>query len=92
MRQRSKKKAAEDRQRKKLAEELRQLRGMLCEARTEVCTSLWTDMHEVLRRSQGGSAVDPGNILCVCRSCHDWIHNNVAEAKKRGLLKSRGEE
>jgi len=31
------------------------------------------DVHELKRRSQGGSILDKDNLLCVCRGCHDRI-------------------
>lgn len=49
------------------------------------------DAHHRLRRSQGGS--DQGRFLVsVHRLCHDEIHRNVAEAKRRGFLVSSVEE
>lgn len=32
-----------------------------------------TDVHELVRRSQGGSILDSKNVLAVCRPCHDRI-------------------
>lgn len=32
-----------------------------------------TDVHELIRRSQGGSILDEANILAVCRKCHNRI-------------------
>lgn len=31
------------------------------------------DVHELKRRSQGGSILERDNLLCVCRKCHDRI-------------------
>lgn len=47
------------------------------------------DVHELLRRSAGGSITDESNCIAVCRVCHEWIHANPAAARKLGLLKSR---
>lgn len=45
------------------------------------------DVHEVVRRSQGGSIVDSDNVLAVCRSCHDRIGRHPAIAFELGLAK-----
>lgn len=47
------------------------------------------DVHELLPRSAGGSITERSNCIAICRTCHDWIHNNPAIARKVGLLKSR---
>jgi hypothetical protein len=44
------------------------------------------DVHEPLTRARGGSILDDANSLPVCRSCHSWIHGNVAEATVLGWL------
>lgn len=88
LRRQSSKKQKENRQRRKLAQELLIERGDFCEARTVDCEGKWVDMHEVLLRSQGGSAVDKENILCVCRSCHIWIHSHPKSAREKGLIRS----
>jgi hypothetical protein len=43
------------------------------------------DIHELLRRSQGGSILDEKNLLAVCRECHTWITGNPAAAEQMGL-------
>ena len=32
--------------------------------------------------------LDAANSVAICRMCHRWVHDNVAEAKKIGLIKS----
>jgi hypothetical protein len=44
------------------------------------------DPHEILRRSQGGSALDETIIVMICRACHDWIHRNPTAARATGWL------
>lgn len=44
------------------------------------------DPHERLMRSQGGSIVDPANIVALCRACHDWVHLHPAAAYQLGWL------
>lgn len=45
------------------------------------------DVHEIVRRSQGGSILDEQNLLCVCRSCHQRIGNYPQLAFALGLAK-----
>lgn len=57
---------------------------------TSICSfAAATDVHEMLRRSAGGSITDDANVLAVCRRCHTWIHANPAQAIALGYLKSR---
>ena len=53
------------------------------------CLRRATDVHEILPRSAGGSISEPGNLLRVCRFCHEWVHEHPAEAREIGLLLSR---
>jgi len=46
-----------------------------------------TDVHELIRRSQGGSILDPDNVLAVCRPCHTRIGNYPQLAFDLGLAK-----
>jgi len=46
-----------------------------------------TDVHELKRRSQGGSILDPANVLAVCRPCHARIGNYPQLAFDLGLAK-----
>jgi hypothetical protein len=48
-----------------------------------------TEVHEILRRSAGGSVVDDSNVAAVCRRAHAWIHEHPKEARDLGLLRSR---
>lgn len=45
------------------------------------------DVHEVVRRSQGGSILDESNLMCVCRQCHRRIGDNTGLAFDLGLAK-----
>lgn len=45
------------------------------------------DVHEIIRRSQGGSILDENNVLAVCRPCHIRIGNNPQLAFDLGLAK-----
>ena len=43
------------------------------------------DIHELKRRSQGGSILDERNLLAVCRPCHQRIGREPALAFELGL-------
>ena len=43
------------------------------------------DIHELKRRSQGGSILDEANLLAVCRKCHRRIGDNPKLAFDLGL-------
>jgi hypothetical protein len=45
------------------------------------------DVHEVVRRSQGGSILDEANLLCVCRECHRRIGEEPQLAFDLGLVR-----
>jgi 5-methylcytosine-specific restriction endonuclease McrA len=45
------------------------------------------DVHEIVRRSQGGSILDESNLMCVCRQCHSRIGNYPQLAFDLGLAK-----
>lgn len=51
-----------------------------------------SDLHELKRRSQGGSILDEENIICVCRPCHTRIGNYPQLAFDLGLAKHGWEE
>ena len=50
---------------------------------------VWTDMHEVLTRARGGDPTDKGNILCLCRECHQWVTTHETAAREVGLVRAR---
>lgn len=95
MRYRSKKKEAEYRQRRPLVARLLSERPY-CEACPVFAehdnAAVYTrrrssDIHELIRRSQGGSILDENNLLAVCRQCHNRIGNNPQLAFDLGLAK-----
>jgi hypothetical protein len=43
------------------------------------------EWHHRKLRSQGGDDV-PENSLCVCRSCHEWIHRHPQVAQASGWI------
>lgn len=50
------------------------------------------DIHELKRRSQGGSILDESNCMAVCRECHRRIGNYPALAFELGLAKHGWED
>lgn len=57
------------------------------DGKTTYMQHLSRDLHEVKRRSQGGSILDESNILAVCRPCHFRITANPELAFTLGLAK-----
>ena len=50
------------------------------------------DVHELKRRSQGGSILDEENVIAVCRKCHTRIGNYPQLAFDLGLAKHGWEQ
>lgn len=95
MKHRSKKKEAEYRQRRPLVARLLSERPF-CEAckrfaehdgLSTYVANRSVDIHEIVRRSQGGSILDESNLMAVCRPCHDRIGREPALAFDLGLAK-----
>ena len=95
MRHRSKKKEEEYKLRRPLVARLLEERPW-CEAcpkfaeHDEVVTytrNRSSDIHEIIRRSQGGSILDEENLMSVCRPCHTRIGNYPQLAFDLGLAK-----
>ena len=45
------------------------------------------DVHEIVRRSQGGSILDEQNLMAVCRPCHERIGKYPKISFDLGLAK-----
>ena len=95
MRHRSAKKEAEYRERRPLVARLLAERPW-CEAcpvfaahdgKVTYTRRPSVDVHELVRRSQGGSILDEGNLMCVCRDCHRRIGNHPQLAFDLGLAR-----
>lgn len=52
------------------------------------CGESADDVHEPKFRSRGGAVTDPVNAVPVCRTCHDWIHEHPAAARKLKLARN----
>ena len=59
-----------------------------CEARWVCRGARSVDVHERIKRSRGGSILDPvqAHMVTVCRACHDMTEAQPAEAERRRLL------
>ena len=95
MRSRSKKKQREYVERRKLVKRMLEERPY-CEAcpiwashdgEGSYVRSGSVDIHELKRRSQGGSITDESNCMAVCRRCHDRIGQEPQLAVDLGLAK-----
>lgn len=100
LRKRSKKMEDVYIERRKFVERILKER-MLCEAcrvfaqhdgKTVFNQHLSRDVHEIVRRSQGGSILDEKNVLAVCRPCHYRITVNPKLAFDLGLAKRSWEK
>jgi 5-methylcytosine-specific restriction endonuclease McrA len=95
MRHRSNKKEAEYRFRRPLVEKLLEEKPY-CEAcpvfakhdeKATYTRQRSQDIHEIVRRSQGGSILDESNLLAVCRKCHTRIGNYPQLSFELGLAR-----
>jgi hypothetical protein len=73
----SAKRAAENRQRRAMVDDLFKGEQPLCVVwvarQPDWCTAWADDLHEPLTRARGGSITDPDNAVPLCRACHDLI-------------------
>lgn len=60
----------------------------MCIAKIKGCYGYASDVHHMAGRI-GANLMDENTWLPVCRSCHKWIEEHPAEAKERGLSRSR---
>jgi hypothetical protein len=85
LRPRSARQSRIDRLRVKLRRELVELDPMCRRCRT----SPGTDLHERLRRSQGGDPTSESTVTLICRGCHSDIHANPEQSRQDGWLTFR---
>lgn len=67
--------------------------GGECEVRLPACLGRATDPHHRITRKDGGRHGESkersdklSNLLHLCRSCHEWIHDCPANARNDGHL------
>lgn len=96
----SKKRAAENRRRKKVTDAMKREGPVLCQfvvwEEDELGTDHGTrcnlyadDAHEIVARARGGSITDPENLLPLCRAHHTWVTEHPLEAEKLGLSRRK---
>lgn len=92
----SKKRAKENRERRRVLHDAYgdrprcQLCGPLAAAGIDTGCDGWADDgDEILRRSAGGSILDPGNVRPVGRRCHRYATEHPAQMRALGLERSR---
>lgn len=83
MRAVSKKRARQQRERRKLAQRFHD--APACVGRLVGCAGLAVDLHEVLSRARGGSITDLDNVVPLCRPCHDYVTTHPDAAESVGL-------
>lgn len=81
----SDKRKAENAVRRRVLAEMRQADPMCARCRV----APWTDGHELLPRSGGGSITDKANIRGLCRPCHTYVTEHPAEARATGWTLTR---
>jgi hypothetical protein len=54
------------------------------------CRGWASELHERVKRSRGGSPLDPANLLPTCRPCHEVTEAEVKVSTELGLLAPRG--
>lgn len=84
------KRRAENRERRKMADEVFGPQP-LCAIRWGPGCTVWADdLDEILSRGRGGSITDAANTNPACRWCHTQKTGNPAEAERRGFLLPSG--
>lgn len=91
MRYRSAKMVALYRQRRPLVAEILADRPW-CEIRWDERCQLRSDcVHELRKRSQGGSILDPANLVAACHVCNGLVEDWPIQAHDRGFVLWAGE-
>jgi 5-methylcytosine-specific restriction endonuclease McrA len=87
----SDKRRAENRERRKMADEVFGP-SPECGIRWDAdCRGLADDLHETLSRARsGGDITNPDICVPACRPCHSKVDDNPAEAERRGFLLPSG--
>lgn len=60
----------------------------VCEVQALCRGARAVDVHERLKRSRGGSILDPvqAHMVTACRTCHDWTEREPAAATRARML------
>lgn len=77
------------------AKEYRLLRERLVEHPSGVCRVCGSkpsvDLHHRREMGMGGALSNPQNVVPVCRSCHNRVHDEQAWSRSQGLLVFEGD-
>ena len=55
------------------------------------CARYAIGLHELRKRSQGGSITDPANLLRCCGPCNSWVEDHPLLARQAGLVLRAGD-
>ena len=96
LRPRSPKREREDREFAKVKADVLKRDGWLCAVKTAATLDDYhvtpMDVHHVVPRSRDKSlALEPSNLITLCRRHHDWVHDHPVESAALGLLRSTHE-
>ena len=58
----------------------------------KTCMSRIEGLHELRKRSAGGSLRNPSNLVPACNPCNGWVEDNPEEAHILGLVIREGDE
>lgn len=64
-------------------------------AACRICARHPQDLHHRRQMGDGGAYTNPKNVMGLCRSCHEWIHENSARGAvphQRGWLVMEGDD
>lgn len=81
LRPQSRKRQAEQRERRKMIASMLREGPVLC----VMCGGRADDLHEVVSRARGGSISSRENTVPLCRRDHDWVTAHPLEAQGMGL-------
>lgn len=56
------------------------------------CRGRIEGLHELRKRSAGGSLVNPDNLVPACNPCNTWVEDNPDDAHVLGLVLRDGDE
>jgi len=56
------------------------------------CRGRLEGLHEIRKRTSGGSLTNPKNLVPSCNVCNGWIEDNPTEAHNRRLVARPGDE
>lgn len=59
--------------------------------RYDDCQNYAIGLHEIRKRSQGGSLTDPENVRRCCGPCNSWVEDHPVQAREVGLVKRAGD-